>query len=407
MNKSDKLKVQCREFDQPVFIEIKERVIKVEEILESWHDTGCWWEGESEKVFYRLYCQDGGIRRYSRTSLPANGFYIGYMTEGACPRGTRSALEAKRMDFVSLHSHSPFSFLDGASRIEELVNRAAELDMPALAITDHDNLCGAVKFYKGARKAGIKPIQGVEITMEGGFHLTLLARSPRAYASLCSLLTRSHLDNPRGEPAAAFTGLKELKEVIVLSGCRQGEINQLILQGQYKKACRRAREYLGILGRENFYIELQGGCLPGDSFINRRLYQLAQDLDIEMVASNNVHYACHQDFIIHDLLTCIRTLTRVQDIHPRRPLNGENYLKPTPEMKKLFAGYPKAVENTRRIAEECQRVFEDNQVHLPAYSERKGETSGQMLKRLVFEGARRRYGRINGRVRERLDRKLR
>jgi error-prone DNA polymerase len=328
------------------------------------------------------------------------------MTEGACPRGTRSALEAKRMDFVSLHSHSPFSFLDGASRIEELVNRAAELDMPALAITDHDNLCGAVKFYKGARKAGIKPIQGVEITMEGGFHLTLLARSPRAYASLCSLLTRSHLDNPRGEPAAAFTGLKELKEVIVLSGCRQGEINQLILQGQYKKACRRAREYLGILGRENFYIELQGGCLPGDSFINRRLYQLAQDLDIEMVASNNVHYACHQDFIIHDLLTCIRTLTRVQDIHPRRPLNGENYLKPTPEMKKLFAGYPKAVENTRRIAEECQRVFEDNQVHLPAYSERKGETSGQMLKRLVFEGARRRYGRINGRVRERLDREI-
>jgi hypothetical protein len=310
------------------------------------------------------------------------------------------------MDFVSLHSHSPFSFLDGASRIEELVNRAAELDMPALAITDHDNLCGAVKFYKGARKAGIKPIQGVEITMEGGFHLTLLARSPRAYASLCSLLTRSHLDNPRGEPAAAFTGLKELKEVIVLSGCRQGEINQLILQGQYKKACRRAREYLGILGRENFYIELQGGCLPGDSFINRRLYQLAQDLDIEMVASNNVHYACHQDFIIHDLLTCIRTLTRVQDIHPRRPLNGENYLKPTPEMKKLFAGYPKAVENTRRIAEECQRVFEDNQVHLPAYSERKGETSGQMLKRLVFEGARRRYGRINGRVRERLDREI-
>ena len=163
------------------------------------------------------------------------------------------------MDFVSLHSHSPFSFLDGASRIEELVNRAAELDMPALAITDHDNLCGAVKFYKGARKAGIKPIQGVEITMEGGFHLTLLARSPRAYASLCSLLTRSHLDNPRGEPAAAFTGLKELKEVIVLSGVG-GEVNQLILGASTDSPAN--QEIFGYSGRENFYIELQAAC-PG------------------------------------------------------------------------------------------------------------------------------------------------
>jgi error-prone DNA polymerase len=310
------------------------------------------------------------------------------------------------VSFVSLHSHSPFSFLDGASNIEELVNRAAELDMPALAITDHDNVCAAVKFYNAAREAGVKPIQGVEITLEGGFHLTLLARSPRGYAAICSLLTRSHLDNPRGEPAVAFSGLEELKEVIVLSGCRQGEINQLILQSQYRKACQRAQEYLEILGRENFYIEMQGGCLPGDSFLNRRLLELAQHLDIEMVASSNVHYACHQDFIIHDLLTCIRTLTRVQDIHPRRPLNGENYLKPIPELKKIFVDFPGAVENTKRIAEECQGVFHNNQVHLPSYSDRRGETPGQMLSRLTFEGATSRYGRINGRVRERLEREI-
>lgn len=310
------------------------------------------------------------------------------------------------MSFISLHSHSPFSFLDGASSIKDLVNRAAELDMPALAITDHDNVCAAVKLYNAAQAAGIKPIQGAEITLEDGFHLTLLARSPRGYASLCWLLTRSHLDNPRGEPAAAFSRLAELKEVIVLSGCRQGEINQLILRGQYGKACQRTQEYLDILGRDNFYIELQGGCLPGDSFLNRRLRELAQYLDIEMVASSNVHYAFHQDFIIHDLLTCMRTLTRVQDIHPQRPLNGENYLKPIPEMKKLFADYPRAVENTKGIAEECERVFENNQVYLPAYSDRKGETPGQMLKRLAFEGAKARYGRISSRVRERLEREI-
>jgi error-prone DNA polymerase len=310
------------------------------------------------------------------------------------------------MSFVHLHTHSPFSFLDGGSAVEELVIRAAEQDMPALGLTDHDNLCAAVKFCQAARKAGIKPVQGVELTLDGGGHLTLLARNHRAYASICSLLSRAHMDNPRGQPAAALRSLEELEEVIVLSGCRKGEINRLILQGQHQKACSRAREYLDILGKENFYIELQGGCLPGDSFLNHRLMELAEHLGIEMAASGNVHYARHQDFKVHDLLTCIRTLTRVQDIHPQRPLNGENYLKPVSELKKIFASFPRAVENTVRIARECEAVFGNNQTHLPRCSDLKGERPGQRLGRLVFEGARNRYGKVSRQVRERLEREL-
>ncbi len=307
------------------------------------------------------------------------------------------------MSFVHLHTHSPFSFLDGASGIEELVKRATEQDMPALALTDHDNVCGGVKFYNAARAAGIKPVQGVELTLEGGGHLTLLARNSRGYTAICSLLTRAHVDNPRGEPAAAFRSLEGLEEVIVLSGCRQGEINRLILQGQYKAACLRAQEYLNLLDKNNFYIELQGGCLPGDFFLNRRLMELAEYLDIEMVASSNVHYAQHQDFIIHDLLTCIRTLTRVQDIHHLRPLNGENYLKSILQMKTLFSSFPRALENTVRIARECEAVFQNAQPHLPYCCDLNGEAPVQMLRRLAFEGAQSRYGKVSRQVKERLE----
>ncbi len=307
------------------------------------------------------------------------------------------------MSFVHLHTHSPFSFLDGASSVEELVKKAAEQDMPALALTDHDNVCGAVKFYNAAREAGIKPIQGVELTLESGGHLTLLARSSRGYASICSLLTQANVDNPRGEPAAAFRSLEGLQEVIVLSGCRQGEINRLILQGQYEEACLRAQEYLNILGENDFYIELQGGCLPGDFFLNHRLMELAEYLDIELAASSNVHYARHQDFIIHDLLTCIRTLTRVQDIHHLRPLNGENYLKSIPQMKTLFSSFPRALENTVRIAGECEAVFQSKQPHLPCYCDTNGEAPVRMLRRLAFEGAQSRYGKVSRQVKERLE----
>jgi error-prone DNA polymerase len=167
------------------------------------------------------------------------------------------------VSFVHLHCHSPFSFLDGGSRIDLLIKRAAEFNMPALAITDHDNLCAAVQFHRAARAAGIKPIQGIEITLEGGHHLTLLAKGPEGYASLCRLVTRAHLSNPRGSPQAGIKDLDSLSDLIVLSGCRRSPIIAAILKRRYQEAWRETIRLKEIMGRDSFFIELQNPLLPG------------------------------------------------------------------------------------------------------------------------------------------------
>lgn len=309
------------------------------------------------------------------------------------------------VSFVHLHVHGPFSFLDGGSPIEGLTSKAAHFDMPALALTDHDYLSGAVQFHKAARTTGIKAIQGVEVTLENGSHLTLLARNSSGYASLCRLLTRAHLENPRGRPRVDWAGLAQLKEVIVLSGCRRGDVASLILKGQYGEALKTASRYKALWG-DNFYIEMQDNLLPGNRFLNRRLLELAQTLDIRPVATNNVHYAKRRDFVLHDILTCIRNLAKVQDIHPDRPLNGENYLKSPREMRYLFRFCPSALENTKLIAELCQEALPFGQIHFPRFHLKPGQGAAGLLRRLTFAGAERRYGKITEAVRQRLETEL-
>lgn len=310
------------------------------------------------------------------------------------------------MSFVHLHCHSPFSFLDGASSIENLVKKAASLQMPAIALSDHNNVCAAVKFAKEAEKAGIKPIQGVEITLLNGSHLTLLARNARGYAAICRLLTAAHLGSPRLDPRCSLEELPKLSEVIVLSGCRRGELSSLILQGQYREARQRAREYLEFWGKDNFYIELQNSLLPGDCYLNHRLLELAQSLDIGTAASNNVHYAEHPDFIIHDLLTCTRKLCTVESIHPERPLNGENYIKSREQMQMLFSFCPQAFQNTLHIARQCEPVFKFTQIHLPQFLLPSGDDADSFLRQLVLAGAQSRYGYVGEKIMARLDYEL-
>jgi len=306
---------------------------------------------------------------------------------------------------VHLHVHSPFSFLDGGSSIENLISRAAQLQMPAIAITDHNTLSGAVKFNKAARQAGIKAIVGTEITTQDGSHLTLLARNSRGYSSLCRLLSAAHLSNPRHEPQTEWNELKNIDNVIVLSGCRRGEISALILNNQIDAAYQRVLYYHKIFGQENFYIELQDTLLPGNRRLNHYLLQIAQQTGVEAVAANNVHYACHEDFIIHDLLTCVRIMGKVSDIHPQRPLNGENYLKSAQQMQELFSFYPRAVQNTLRISEQCEPVLNDQQLHFPGW-ENSDQDPAALLRKITFDGAYQRYGRISRAVRERLDYEL-
>jgi len=359
--------------------------------------------------------------------------------------------------FVHLHVHSPFSFLDGGSRLEDLVGLAARYDMPALAITDHHNVSAAVGFRRLAEAAGIKPIIGAEVVVEAavpladrGGHLVLLARDAVGYANLCRLLTAAHLGNPRGQPLVRWADLERYHEgLIALSGCRRGEIPRLILARRYREAEEVARRLQAIFsgglarraaGEASFYLELQGNLLPREMALNRALAELGEHLGIPLVASADVHYARREDFPVHDLLTCVRTLTRVDDVHPERRLNAQNYLRPPAEMEALFAEWPGALRNTLEIAARCQPALEgvipgrrapdaavpcrrapDGAIPgrrapveggwlYPAFplppEAPPGMTAAEFLRQQVYEGARQRYGTVTEKIRQRLEHEL-
>lgn len=310
-------------------------------------------------------------------------------------------------EFVHLHLHTPFSFLDGATPIDSLVHRAAEFDLPALAVTDHNNVSAAVRFYKAAQKAGIKPIQGAEVTLENGYHLVLLAQNPAGYANLCQLLTAAHAAGDRQDPRLPFTALARYHEnLIALSGCRRGEIPSLLLQGNRDAARRAAYRYIDYLGRENFYLELICDFLPHTYWLNQALTELAGELGVKTVATNNVHYGTKADFPLHDTLTCIRTLTSVDEVHRDRRLNAENYLKSPTEMKRLFAGFPGAIETTLEIADRCEPALDPGQQLFPAFPVPEGITAADYLRHLTWEGAQQRYGTITSPIRERIEHEL-
>ncbi|HLN62356.1 MAG TPA: PHP domain-containing protein, partial [Symbiobacteriaceae bacterium] len=326
------------------------------------------------------------------------------------------------MSFVHLHVHSPFSFLDGTSRLDALIEEAALQGMPALALTDHDNVSGAVRFQRKCLEAGIVPIQGAELTLQGGFHLTLLATGPQGYANLCRILTAAHLGaDPRAmaggllglapgqqrlQPAAPHHVLSHDTEgIIALSGCRRGEVAQLILHGRLTEAEAAARRYAAWFpGR--FYLEVQDEQLPGERFLHAAMRDLGEHLDLPLVATGNVHYRTREEFFVHDLLTCVRTLTRLDQPHPERRLNAENYMKPPALMRERFRHLPQAVSNTLAIAEQCAPSLDLEAKLFPQYDVPAGMTALGYLRELTFSGAQRRYGRITERVRSRLEHEL-
>ncbi|MBE3581429.1 MAG: DNA polymerase III subunit alpha [Thermoanaerobacteraceae bacterium] len=309
-------------------------------------------------------------------------------------------------DFVHRHVHSCFSFLDGASFPEALVQRAAEMGMAALALTDHSNVSGAPRFYRAAAQAGIKPIQGAEVVLEGGYHLTLLATGPQGYANLCRLLTRAHLSHPRGHPRCSWSDLEEHREgLIALSGCRKGEVPSLILERKYAAAREAALRYKS-LWRNFFYLELQDTLLPGNRALNRALVELGETLEIPLVATNNVHYVQKGNFPVHDILTCIRLGITLEEVHPHRALNDENYLKSSGEMAELFSFCPQALQNTLRIAAICRPVFDEGRGLLPRFPLPAGRSAEAFLRELVYRGAAERYPRLTPEIEERLQKEL-
>jgi error-prone DNA polymerase len=194
--------------------------------------------------------------------------------------------------YAELHCHTNFSFLDGASHPADMVARAKELNMPALAITDHDGLYGAIRFCREAKELGIKPIIGVEMTLDGGYHLTLLAKSDKGYSNLSRLVSHAQLRQCKGQASLDLSALaRHSSDLFCLSGCAKGEVSASLIKGDSDKAFLAARKYLEIFGAENFFIELHNNLCPGDKDICAQLAYLAVKLGIRYVATNNVHYA--------------------------------------------------------------------------------------------------------------------
>ena len=230
--------------------------------------------------------------------------------------------------------------------------------MPALALTDHDNLSAVVKFSECCRAYSVKPILGCEVTLEDESHLTLLAETPVGYGNICTLVSHAFRIGGRKSARLPWALLESHTEgVICLSGCRLGRVSKQVREHRYDEAADTARQLRDWFGQSDFFVELQEDNTPGARRITRDLAQLADAIGVGIVATNNVHYATSDDFIAHDVLRCIAAGITIDDIHPSRPLNAERYLKAPAEMARRFAWRPDAIANTVRIAERCGEVL--------------------------------------------------
>jgi error-prone DNA polymerase len=309
------------------------------------------------------------------------------------------------LSYAELHCHSYYSFHDGASSLEELLMKAGELGYQALAVTDHNNLCGAMRFAQLGRSVGRHCITGAEVTLKGGFHLTLLAKDRQGYRNLSRLLTAAHSagerDNPELDPALLG---EHQAGLIVLSGCRQSELAQLVDKADFSAARALVRRYLDWFGTANYYLELQHNLVSGDSQRNRRLLALAREMGVSPVATGNVHYHVRERYQLQDCLVSIRHCKCLEETHRERRPNSEFYLRPLAELAELFQECPPALSNTLKIAEQCTLdISRDLDYAFPEYNAPPGYTADSYLEKLCYEAAIRRYGSITEAVKQRLD----
>jgi len=307
--------------------------------------------------------------------------------------------------FVHLHLHTEYSLLDGAVRMKQLMQRAVELEMPAIAMTDHGNLFGAIEFYQEATRAGIKPIIGCEAYITPGshkdrsgfqrgnsFHFTLLAKDETGYRNLVKLITTAHLDGFHYKPridkellAAHSAGL------IGMSGCLASEINRALQADEIDKATRFAAEYRDIFGAENFFIELHDHGMEAQRKCNCALPRLARELGLGLVAANDVHFLRREDHEAHDVMLCIGTQQMVSEEKRMRYL-PELYLKSPAEMSALFREFPEAISNTVEIAERCNLMLDFGRAKYPEYPVPAGTSRNALLRELCEKGLRTRFG---------------
>ncbi|MBQ4402869.1 MAG: DNA polymerase III subunit alpha [Selenomonadaceae bacterium] len=324
------------------------------------------------------------------------------------------------MDFTHLHVHTEYSLLDGAARINDLLDAAKNFGMNALAITDHGTMYGVVDFYKAAKKRGIKPIIGCEVYVAPGshfdrektdgtkyFHLILLAENNTGYKNLVKLASRAGTEGFYYRPRVDKELLREYHEgLIALSACVAGEIPRAILQDNLDKARKLIVEYVEIFGRENFFLEIQNHKLEEEATVRYALKKFSAEMNIPLVATNDSHYVRRSDSEFHDLLLCIQTGKTINDERRMRFSSDDYYLKSAEEMRALFADTPEACDNTLKIAARCNVTLEFGKFQMPVFPLPEGKTDAEYLRELCYKKIPARYGTLTDEIKTRLDREL-
>lgn len=322
--------------------------------------------------------------------------------------------------FVHLHAHSEYSLLDGSIKVVDLVRRAKELEMPAVALTDHGNMHGAIHFYRAARKAGIRPVIGMEAYITRGSrydrgrkkgepsttdHLILLARSLDGYHNLIKLSSTAFLDGFYYKPRIDFDVLAEhAAGLIGTTACLRGTVAQAALGEGFEQAVASAERYRDIFGDGNFYVEMQDHGLDAQKQLNEIYRRLARHTGLPLTVSNDVHYLGKDDAEAHEVLLCLQTGSDIDDPKRFRFTTTELFFKTGEEMRALFPGDIAALENTVAIAERCDVQMKEGTLHLPRFPLPEGFASNSdYLRHLAYEGARIRYGEVTERIRDRVE----
>ena len=325
------------------------------------------------------------------------------------------------MQFTHLHVHTEYSLLDGSAKIKELVHRAKELGMEALAITDHGVMYGAIDFYKACKAEGIKPIIGCEVYVAPGsrfdreasrgderyYHLILLAETDEGYKNLSKIVTRGFTEGYYYKPRVDMDVLREFHEgIICLSACIAGEVAVHLRKNDYEKAKEAALRHREIFGENNYFLEMQDHGIPEQRIVNQGVMRLSKELGIPMVVTNDSHYIKAEDAEAHDILLCIQTGKKVSDEDRMRYEGGQFYLKSPEEMESLFPYAKEALENTNKIADRCNVEIVFGEQKVPRFDVPEGYDAFSYLKELCETGLEKRYSPVTDELRERLSYEL-
>lgn len=325
------------------------------------------------------------------------------------------------MSFVHLHTHTEYSLLDGSNKIKEYVARVKELGMDAAAITDHGAMFGVIDFYRAARAEGIKPILGCEVYVApnsrfdkettGGeeryYHLVLLAENNQGYANLMKIVSRGYVEGFYYRPRVDIEVLQQFHEgIIALSACLAGEVQRYLARGLYDEAKKKALKYENVFGKGNYFLELQDHGLPEQKMVNQALVRMSRELDIPLVATNDIHYTYAEDAKPHDILLCIQTGKKLDDEDRMRYEGGQYFVKSPEEMAALFPYAKEALENTGKIAKRCNVEIEFGVTKLPKFDVPEDYTSWEYLNKICFDGLKERYPEDDGTLKARLEYEL-